>query len=383
MAFSNSKIGSHTPVQARAVSEIQDAAKDLKPQRKGLPGLSLPESVDAAQSHPDDEHSQVLGQLRIARTLHALLKLSPTLAWATQQSGQDEIQVHAFWSVLEQAQQFSQQTWALLEQRLQETGLKWVEHVSVHDSSPDLFQQEAKDWFLAASEHAFLQAHQAYSAWAQKNPDVKISKQQYDQVCSPAMWFEVFWKCLTDESKSLDLSSVPLVSSKLIAQSFGEQKDEIAQSQIKNRFELRLIWIEQTHRLIQAQQKAHFYRVNLEEDLWTCAEKIWTSACQSLDTLLPPSSMVKKSNKEKVGLLDRQVLFITLLRQTGLAMEQAWLIEGALAHRALSQKQKNIRDFEVWRQAHPEGFPLDTVWHRFEQQVGRLVWLTQKMIQLN
>jgi hypothetical protein len=73
---------------------------------------------------------------------------------------------------------------------------------------------------------------------------------------------------------------------------------------------------------------------------------------------------------------ERQTVFAVFIEEGGQMLADLWSRDTQRAQRAMQQQTK--AQVEAWRKANPNGFPLETLFAAFEQQMARLIRLSKQ-----
>lgn len=111
--------------------------------------------------------------------------------------------------------------------------------------------------------------------------------------------------------------------------------------------------------VIAAQQQFDFFR-NRDADLPALRELLLDEVAKTMEVLLPPMT----------GASERRTMLALLCQEGGRALADAWLREAERAREALSRKTRV--EVSAWRNANPQGFPIDTVHARFREAMHRI-----------
>lgn len=206
-------------------------------------------------------------------------------------------------------------------------------HVFAHQVFSELDLEESETWALAVLERVFIEA------WSKTGtaPSIRLIQ------------------ATIEAHRRSDLSG-------FIERGSEEKGSTVVEPETR----VRMAWFESMSLVSSAQQQFDFFRPDAEKDLLECADKLWNFAVEAVRLILDEQALA----------VDRAAVLECLLRQAGIALESSWLAEGQRAQAALQQKNK--ADVAAWKKANPQGFPLTTVFLRFEQQTRRLLLLSRQ-----
>lgn len=118
--------------------------------------------------------------------------------------------------------------------------------------------------------------------------------------------------------------------------------------------------------VIAEQQKFDFYR-NKDLDMLELSGLLFDRAAEAVIELVDPLTTEE----------DRILIFEIFVIEAGKALANCWQIESEKLQKELSLKNKH--ELNILFQARPEGFSLDIVLERFEQQMRRLKVLSKQV----
>ncbi len=111
--------------------------------------------------------------------------------------------------------------------------------------------------------------------------------------------------------------------------------------------------------IVLSQQKFDFFR-NKDQDLEAARALLLEEVAKTIEVLLAPMT----------GTEERLRMLSLLCQEAGKAFADAWDREAERAKEVLSRKTKS--EIGAWRQANPQGFPIDTVYKRFKETMHRI-----------
>jgi hypothetical protein len=118
--------------------------------------------------------------------------------------------------------------------------------------------------------------------------------------------------------------------------------------------------------VVAAQQRYDFARgPSRDADMMMAAEWLVSQSALHLERWADAS----------LGAEERRTILGTLVEEGGRLLAHAW--EHAAIRAQVVLRSKSAREIEVWRRAHPEGFPLDPVFQSAQEAFDRLVRLVQ------
>lgn len=98
--------------------------------------------------------------------------------------------------------------------------------------------------------------------------------------------------------------------------------------------------------------------------LQECAQKLLDAAASGVVQLVSPLTPAS----------ERRTLFQIFVEEGGEVLSDVWSAQAAIAKRAMAGK--SAQAILAWRQANPQGLPMDPVWRAFQQQMARLIKLS-------
>lgn len=311
-----------------STSPLTDAHSALA--RDEAVGITLEKDTRRAQK-------ENAARLQATQTVHALSTLGPVLGQAMKASDNEVEQAQWLFAALRQAHGFAHQVFS------------------------DLGLEEGQDWARAVLERVYLEALST-TGEAPSPRLVRAALEAHRRSTLPELVARTESPSrarVAPERASLELPDHGPDTDHGTDTVSGEQGAAIAGLETQ----VRLAWYGAMGAISRAQVRFDFFRPDADADLVECADRVWRFAVEALPVLLDGHARDA----------DRAATLETLLVQGGLAMEQSWDAEGQKANHALQQKSR--ADVNAWKQANRQGFPLTTVFSRFEQQARRLVLL--------
>lgn len=219
---------------------------------------------------------------------------------------------------------------------------------------------EQAQWLLSTMKQAHLFAHQVFS-------ELNLSD---EDVWAKAIFEKVFIDAWVETQKAPSLNLIRLSIEALRRQEISGLLTSVDSVEMpstsKLELQLQIAWFEAMATVARIQQKFDFFRSSPEQDLIEGGEKLWKFAIEAMGLLLDEHAVPQ----------DRAAVLESLMREGGKALASSWQMEAEKAQNALQQKSKT--EINAWKKANPQGFPLTTVWSRFEQQTRRLLLLSRQ-----
>jgi hypothetical protein len=312
-----------------STSSLTDAHSALA--RDEAVGITLEKDTRRAQK-------ENAARLQATQTVHALSTLGPVLGQAMKASDNEVEQAQWLFGALRQAHGFAHQVFS------------------------DLGLEEGQEWARAVLERVYLEALST-TGEAPSPRLVRAALEAHRRSALPELVARTESPSrahVAPERASLEL---PDRAENGAENGLGEISGVHGAAIAGLETQVRLAWYGAMGAISRAQVRFDFFRPDADADLVECADRVWRFAVEALPVLLDGHARDA----------DRAATLETLLVQGGLAMEQSWDAEGQKANHALQQKSR--ADVTAWKQANRQGFPLTTVFSRFEQQARRLVLL--------
>lgn len=147
------------------------------------------------------------------------------------------------------------------------------------------------------------------------------------------------------------------------AQARAVEKDKEGWEDVGNRVSVQAALLKGMVPVWRAQAGFNFFRdASRDADLQAAAQLLIDTAGEALLRLASPMTPPA----------ERRTLIQVLIEEAGAILGGIWEEEAARARHAMAQHKTNLA---AWRKANPSGLPLDQVWKRYREQVGRLVKL--------